>query len=301
MWMCLGAASYAVLFEGLAGGVAEDAHHVLGVAKAGLAGDLLDGHVGRGEEFADSGETHPLDLLVDGTAEDVLEAGFERGAGDADSPQDIGGLDAVAGVLPDEEDGLRDAGVFGGDDIARHACDDSRGSNDRFAIGDGAAGHHAIEQGGGLVADSPGVQVDAGQRGQRQIAEAFVVADAGDGDFVGHFDAGAAAGVEHEEAEVVVAGHDGAGAVELLEPSADLPTLGFPAVAARDGLDIELVVFPAGLLDEAAKLLGAGVHGLVRAGGQTDEGEPVKSALAEMLDNEAGDQGIVGAHGRHAL
>lgn len=174
-------------------------------------GDFIDGEIGLGEELFHALELDAEDFLVRGAADEFDEALFHEAAGLGNGFDDVLNVDAAASVVADVMEGAGDVAVVYGEDIGGLAGGDAeRGDEVGFAF-ETAAGHHLIEERGGFVAGAVGVRNNAGERRAGEFAEEFVVVYADDGDFIGHGDAGAAAGVEDLLAAEIVAGHDAGG------------------------------------------------------------------------------------------
>src|SRR5947209_5971141 len=78
------------------------------------------------------------------------------------------------------------------------------------------------------ITDAFGIDVDAGERRDRQIAQALVVVNADDGYVIRHGGADAPAGVDDLDALLVVARHQADGLGEPANPLPHEPLLFFP-------------------------------------------------------------------------
>lgn len=74
------AEGFAILLEGLPGGLPKNPHELFRIGESGPPGDLLDRQVGSGQQLADPIESDPLDLLVHRAADRPLEAVLQGAA-----------------------------------------------------------------------------------------------------------------------------------------------------------------------------------------------------------------------------
>ena len=158
------------------------------------------------------------DVLVQRLAGDAFEAPFKESPRQGRFRHYIGHGNLLQGVLVDIQDGLQDLLVVRGESGRGHPAHDL----DRFQ-------HDVVHRGGRirdelfherrrLPAAFLNVDLDAGQGGAAQAAQRLVIVHPHHGYFRRNLDAEAVAGLNEVGALVVVAGHDGDGLREALEP-----------------------------------------------------------------------------------
>ena len=173
------------------------------------------------------------------------------------------------------------------------------GGDQQGSGGRGFSSQHAVDDVRGLIADSLGIEVDAGERGRAHVAEGFVIGVGDDRDFIGNTQAQSAAGGGQFHAEHVEGAHDGHGFVEGAEPIVDFavgldPSWGFEA---GRGIDKRIARAPGGGegLEEPPVLL-PGLEGFVK-GVVTEVPEAV---FKKMSSDHFGGRGAVGDDGGEA-
>jgi len=232
-------------------------------------------------------------------AEVLAELAFEEATGHGGVLEDVFHGAAVEGAFADEAECGGDGGVVDGQDIGGLSGLDADGFDAQGFVGRGFAGHHAVEEGGGLVSDALGVGHDAGERGVTEVTKDGVVVDADDGDFFGDGAVEAEAGVEDVLATHVAAGHETDGEGEGGEPAGDLCLFAFPGLLAGAG--------PGGFPDFASPAaFGESAYEAFAAGdgegltGEAAEGEVTEAAFEKMVGGEDADGAVVGFDARRA-
>jgi len=161
----------------------------------------------------------------------------------------------------------------------------------RFGLVGGA--HEVVEEAGGFVADAGAVEFDGGEGRGGEGAECFVVFAADDGDFFGDGEAGAEAGVEEVDAELVVGGEDADGFGEGAELGDEAGLAGFPVGRAVGGGAGELGAGEAALLEAGDEVLDAlDEEGF---GGESVDGEVAVAAVEEVFGDGLADEAVVDA------
>ena len=117
----------AVAGGGGAEALLEDGAHVFLVLEAGFGGDQRERQLGVAQQFLGAGQARLHDLVVDRAAEGILEAPLQDGAADISLPNDVGDVDAGAGVFADEPRGIRYYAIFDRQRAGRKARDDMAG------------------------------------------------------------------------------------------------------------------------------------------------------------------------------
>ena len=160
-----------------------------------------------------------------------------------------------------------------------------RGRGKEFYGGrDGFAVHHAVEDGGGFVADLFDSSGDAGEGGGHEGVDEFIVVDTEDSHFLGDADFLAARFLEDAVGPVVVGTENPAGTREILQPLGDGGVLD---VAFMDGETEGVGFFAEGFEAESTEL---GVAG-------PDEAEVLDAEVEEVIGGENADGGVVGEDG----
>ena len=216
--------------------------------------------------------------------------------------------DAVADVLPDEGQRVREPVGLEGADVGRAALDDAfrLDEEDGRSLADGWVRHHRVEDACRGAAGRLGVGVDARDPWRGEVADEVVVVDAEDRDLGGDSDAEFAAGAEDLVRADVVAAEDGDGLREGAEPGLEGARVGRGDDAfARDDHVLEPADDAAGRAEvgagvvrlreelREARAAGVGKPGSVVAA----EGEVREAAVEEVPRGELGDRGVVDLDG----
>ena len=277
---------------------AEGGLEVAGVGEAGALGDLVEGEVGGEEEAFDVAEAEAEDFVFGGAAEGGFHAALESAAGGVEGEAEVVDGEAFVAALADEAGGASDEGV--GDDkvVGGFAGDDLAGRDEDCGVriwecGFGLVGgaHEGVEEAGGFVADAGAVEFDGGEGWGGEGAEGFVVFAADDGDFLGDGEAGAEAGVEEVDAELVVGGEDADGFGEGAELGDEAGLAGFPVGGAVGSGAGELGAGEAALLEAGDEVLDAlDEEGF---GGEAVDGEVAVAAVEEVFGDGLADEAVV--------
>lgn len=263
---------------------------ILNMHKCSAFGDLLQGQVRLNQKLFHAGEADSQNFLVRRAAKQAFETAFQKRARLGNGAQDVFYFDAIAGVIAYEMNRSRDVAIFENQHIGGLARGDAERRNQvRFAA-NGFAGDHFVEKGGGFVAGALDIGNDAGKRRVRKVTKQFVVIDADDGDFVGHSDADAAAGVEDLASAEIITGHDADRFGERENPFGEIVHLPFV---------VELNV--SRLIVNGAMAAG-GAHGVLEMfatpfgpveTGIAGERKMFETAFQEVIGGEMGDGAVV--------
>ncbi len=153
--------------------------------------------------------------------------------------------------------------------------------------------HQLIEELGGFVADAFAVELNGGEGRGGEGAEGFVIFAADDGDFLGDGEAGAEAGVEEVDTELVVGGEDADGFGEGAKLGDEAGLAGFPVGGAVGGGGGEVGAAVAALMEAGDEILDAlDEEGL---GGESVDGEVAVAAVEEVLGDGLANEAVVDA------
>src|SRR5690606_10015456 len=132
------------------------------VGEAAGGSDFADRHVGAGEKFASFVEADAADFLGRTAAEVAAELDFEAAAGNWDLVENIFDDNILKRPLLDEAEGADDRVVIGGGGVGGLAARQPVGGDLDRLRGGAFAVHHAVEGGGGFVADAAARERNAG-------------------------------------------------------------------------------------------------------------------------------------------
>ena len=271
------------------------------MGEAGALGDLIEGEVGCKQQTLDIAEPQAEDFILGGAAESGLHPAFQGAAGGVESKTEIVHGEALVAALADEAGGaghewVGDDEVVGGlagDDLARGDQDGRLGLERRrgAVAGFGSSAHEVGEQASGLVADAGAIKLNGGEGRGGEGAEGLVIFTADDRNFLGHSEAGAEAGIEEVNAELIVGGEDAHGLRQSAELGDETILAGFPIGGAVRGGTGEAGAGMPALLEAGDEVFDAlDEEGL---GIETIHSEVAVAAIEEVLGDGLADEAVV--------
>ena len=252
------------------------------------------------QQLAAAVEADAADFFGRGAAEVAAELDLEAAARDGDFAEHIVDHNAVKGMRVDVTERADDGVVVDREDVGRLAAHHAVGRNEHGLLWRGLAADHAIEHGGGFVAEALAGDGNARKRRRRDFAEQVVGIAGEDGDFVRDADAGEVADFGELAAAVGVDGEDGDRPRQRGEPAIDAALLFFEADLTADAVAGLIVVAFVALggdgFDERFAALAR-----VAMARRSEVGELAEAAGDEMFDGEARAFGFVGEHRADAI
>jgi len=270
-------------------------------SEPGAGGDFVEFGVGAFEEAEGEAELVSGGDVGWGVVEVAEEFGVECASWDEGVCADFVDRGAVSGeeLSFDEEYGGGDVGVFAGHELRASAFDDAERGDEDGGVRWWFSGEDVVQELGGVVSHTEGVEVDAGEGGSDGVALELVVADSDDGDVGGDREA-CAAERDHRWGRQPVgeAEQAGVGAEQVLKDACLVADIVKPLTLA-DGIGKD------GGAGEQAVVVSCGEEtGLsevvICAGGPGEVREVSEPAFTKMLEGESAGGVVVRGDGGNA-
>ncbi len=264
-------------------------------------GDVGQGEFGLGEQFLYSLRSRLDDHFVSRSVQSLVEAIFQDGARDKHVAQYVGDLDSVARVFVNEPHGLGYYWIGNRHDVARLASHDVQRWQESLLDIHSLSTHQAIQQDSRVVAHAKRIEHDARKRRAGHLAGDVVVADADDGDLLGHGNARDRTGFEQLQSTEIVARHDADRFGQLLHPTDDVLHFEFPGVVPKASWSLcpaRVDVADVGLTRGLGKCVAPAVGPIQPV--VTDVGKMLETTLQEVLGRHAAYGGVVVGDQRHS-